>query len=425
MSVASVNAVDSNRHDLRILLILSALMAFTSISTDLYLPAMPAMELALHANAGAIDLTISGYLVGFSLGQLVWGPIGDKYGRRRPVAVGLILFIVGSAGCAVSTTAESMIAWRILQATGACASVVLARAMVRDLYTGHRAAQMMSTLMTVMAVAPLVGPGVGGLILRVASWRAIFFVLVGVGAITVTALRFLPETLPASRRHREPLWQALGLYGELLTHRKLLGYAGTSGFFYGGVYAYIAGTPFAYISYYHVVPQFYGVLFGAGIVGIMIANQVNARLVRRFGGDRLMRIGVWGASGAGLWLVMDVWTGWGHLAGLALPLFMFMSAAGFIVANAIAGALDAVPHRAGAVSAMVGAMQYGTGILGSALVGMFSDGTPMPMGAVIALAGVASLICAYGLVPAAADSTDSAEQATGSGRATSRVREPR
>ncbi|KVQ63055.1 multidrug effflux MFS transporter [Burkholderia territorii] len=425
MSVADVESVDSDRYDLRVLLILSALMAFTSISTDLYLPAMPAMGLALHANAGTIALTISGYLVGFSLGQLVWGPIGDKYGRRRPVAVGLILFIAGSAGCAVSTTAESMIAWRVVQAAGACASVVLARAMVRDLYTGHRAVQMMSTLMTVMAIAPLIGPGVGGLILRVASWRAIFFVLVGVGAMTVVALRFLPETLPASRRHRESLWHALGRYGELLAHRRLLGYAGTSGFFYGGVYAYIAGTPFAYIAYYHVAPQLYGVLFGAGIVGIMIANQVNARLVRRIGSDRLMRSGVWVAAGAGFWLVLDVWAGWGRLVGLVVPLFMFMSSAGFIVANSIAGALDAVPHRAGAVSALVGATQYGTGILGSALVGMFSDGTPMPMGAVIALAGVASLICAYGLVPAGAEPAETVEPATAPGYAGSPIQDPR
>lgn len=146
----------------RVLAILSILMAFASISTDLYLPALPAMGAALHAGAGTVELTISGYLTGFSLGQLVWGPVGDRYGRRLPVAIGLVLFVIGSAGCAVSTSVEMMIGWRVLQAVGACASVVLARAMVRDLHAGHRAAQMMSTLMTVMAIAPLLGPSLGG-----------------------------------------------------------------------------------------------------------------------------------------------------------------------------------------------------------------------------------------------------------------------
>ncbi|WP_408327744.1 multidrug effflux MFS transporter [Paraburkholderia strydomiana] len=389
----------ADQHGLRILAILSLLMAFASISTDLYLPALPAMALSLRADAGAVELTISGYLIGFSLGQLLWGPIGDRYGRRRPIAIGLVLFVIGSAGCALSTSAPMLIGWRVVQAAGACASVVLARAMVRDLYTGHRAAQMMSTLMTVMAVAPLLGPSVGSLILHVASWRAIFWTLVAVGLATLAALRALPETLPAARRNHESLGRALAAYGALLRHRRVLGYAGTGGFFYGGLYAYIAGTPFAYITAYHVSPQFYGVLFAVGIVGIMLTNQINARVVRRFGSDRLMRAGTLGAALAGVLLALDAWTGWGGLAGLVIPLFLFVSAAGFIVANAIAGALAIFPARAGAMSALIGASQFGTGILGSALVGIFADGTPWPMGGVIALMGIGSLLCALFLVP--------------------------
>ena len=355
-------------------------MAFASISTDLYLPALPAMALALHANAGAVELTISGYLIGFSLGQLLWGPIGDRYGRRLPIAIGLVLFVFGSAGCALSTSAPMLIGWRVLQAVGACASVVLARAMVRDLYTGHRAAQMMSTLMTVMAIAPLLGPSVGGLILHVASWRAIFWTLVGVGLATLVALRALPETLPMARRNHEPLGRALAAYAGLLRHRRVLGYAGAGGFFYGAIYAYIAGTPFAYITYHHVSPQLYGVLFATGIVGIMITNQLNARMVQHFGSDRLMRAGTLGAAMAGVLLAVTARTGWGGLPGLVIPLFLFISATGFIVANAIAGALSTFPARAGAMSALIGAGQYGTGILGSALVGFFADDTPWPMG---------------------------------------------
>lgn len=170
---ASASRDNTVQHGWRVLGILSALMGFPSISTDLYLPAMPSMGAALGASPGAMAWTVSGYLIGFSLGQLVWGPIGDRYGRRVPVALGLVLFVLGSAGCAMAGSVGALIGWRVLQALGACASVVLARAMVRDLYHGDRAAQMMSTLMTVMAIAPLFGPLLGGEIMALSGWREI------------------------------------------------------------------------------------------------------------------------------------------------------------------------------------------------------------------------------------------------------------
>ncbi|WP_173861308.1 MULTISPECIES: Bcr/CflA family multidrug efflux MFS transporter [unclassified Pseudomonas] len=394
--MATVQPSDKQR--LWILATLSALMAFASISTDLYLPAMPAMAKSLHANAGQLELTISGYLIGFSLGQLLWGPVGDRYGRRLPVALGLLLFIAGSVGCALSTTAPMMIGWRAVQAAGACASVVLARAMIRDLYEGHRAAQMLSTLMTVMAVAPLLGPSIGGLILKLGSWHSIFWALAVFGIATLAALYTLPETLPIERRNQATLCSALRRYGQLLIDRRVVGYASAGGFFYGGMYAYIAGTPFAYIDYYHVSPQAYGVLFGVGIVGIMLANQLNARLVRQVGTDRLMRLGALIAALSSLWLAIDAWSDVGGLAGLVAPLFLFVAAAGLIVANSIVGALDSFPHMAGAVSALIGALQYGTGMIGSGLVGVLADGTPKPMATVIVLFGAASMVCAFWVV---------------------------
>ena len=384
----------------RVLLVLSTLLGFASISTDLYLPALPTMAAALHADAGTVELTIAGYLVGFSVGQLLWGPVGDRYGRRGPVAVGLILFVVGSAGCALAASASQMIGWRVVQAVGACAGVVLARAMVRDLYPRDRAAQMLSTLMTVMAVAPLLGPVVGGQILASAGWRAIFWVLVGVGLLTLAALFTLPETLPSAGRNDEPLMRAFARYGELVRRPALLGYAGAIGFFYGGAFAYVAGTPFAFISYHHVSPQLYGALFAVGVVGIMATSLLNARLVVRVGSDRLLRAGTAMAALAGVGSAVAAWTGWGGLAGLVAPLFAFVSATGFIAANSIGGALALAPQRAGAVSALVGAVQYGSGMAGSALVGAFADGTPWPMGWVIALAGIGSAACAWRLLPA-------------------------
>src|SRR5271165_284946 len=372
--------------------ILSLLRGFASISTDLYLPAMPAMGRSIGASAGMVEWTVTGYLIGFSLGQLLWGPVSDRHGRRLPVAIGLVLFVIGSAGCALSGSVSAIIAWRIVQAVGASAGVALSRAMVRDLYEGHRAAQMLSTLITVMAIAPLLGPMAGGQILALAGWRAIFWTLVGVGLLTLPALLTLPETLPAERRNDEPLPRALLRYGELLSRGRLLGYAGAGGFFYGGTFAYIAGTPFAYITYHHVPAQLYGLLFAAGMIGIMTTNTVNSRLVQRFGSDRLLAGGTVMAAVAGIVTAVAASTGWGGLLGLAAPLFVFASATGFIVANSVAGALNDFPAQAGSVSALVGAAQYGTGIVGSGLVGAFADGTPKPMGWVIALAAIGSLL---------------------------------
>lgn len=390
---------EAAKHGLRVLAILSALMGFASISTDLYLPALPSMARALRASPGMMELTISGFLIGFSLGQLLWGPIGDRYGRRMPIVAGLVLFIIGSIGCALSDSAVVMVCWRVVQAVGACASVVLARAIVRDLYEGAKAAQMLSTLITVMAIAPLLGPIVGGQILIFSTWPAIFWLLGIMGVLTLVAVLTLPETLTPERRNHQPLGRAMLHYLTLLRKRHILGFAGTGGFYYGGMYAYIAGTPFAYISYHHLRPQYYGLVFATGIVGIMASNLFNARLVLRYGGVALMRAGTAVAAVSAALVGLDAWTGLGGLVGLAVPLFVFIGVAGFIVANSIAGALSQFPERAGSVSALIGCLQYGSGIITSALVGAFADGTPWPMGAVILLCGIGALLCAWLVVP--------------------------
>lgn len=388
-----------------VLAVLSVLMGFASISTDLYLPAMPLISHSLQANERLIELTISGYLIGFSLGQLLWGPISDHYGRRSCVAIGLVLFVIGSAGCALSGSAQAMIGWRIVQAVGACASVSLSRAMVRDLYEGARAAQMLSILITVMAIAPLVGPLAGGQIAAIAGWRAIFWVLVGIGIVTLAALFTIPETLPATRRSQASIGRALAHYVELLSDRRLLGYAGSGGFFYAGMFAYVAGTPFAYINYYQVPPQLYGLLFGLGIIGIMASNLLNSYLVPRFGYDRMLLFGTITAAISAIITAIFASTGWGGLWGLVIPLFLFASATGLIVANSITGAMNNFPERVGTVSALIGAIQYGSGIIGSGLVGIFANGTPCPMGYVIAICGIGSLLSMRLLTPTTLFST--------------------
>lgn len=384
----------AQEQDPRLLVVLGTLLGFASISTDLYLPALPRMAEALGAEQSALELTVSGYLVGFSAGQLLWGPISDRYGRRSPVAVGLVIFVLGAAGCALSTTAGQLILWRVVQALGASAGVVLARAMVRDLYSRDRAARVLSTLMTVMAVAPLVGPTVGGQILRVADWPAIFWTLVAIGLATLLALTTIPETLPRDRRTAEPMGQALAGYGELLGNHRLMGYAAAGGFYFVGVFAYVAGTPFAFISYHGLSPQLYGLIFAAGIVGPMVTNLVNSRLVMRVGSDWMLWVGSLGAAASGLLVALVARTGLGGIGGLAGALFLFVAMNGFINANMVSGALASVLGRVGAASALVGAIQYGGGVLGSALVGAFADSTPWPLGWVVALSGLGTLASA-------------------------------
>lgn len=385
--------VGQKRHGRHVLLLLSVLMGFASISTDLYLPAMPVIGRALGAGAGQVEWTVSGYLAGFTIGQLLWGPVGDRYGRRLPIAAGLVLFMLGSAECALASGIDQLIAARLAQAIGASSSVVLARAMVRDLYEGPAAARMMSTLMTVMAVAPLLGPLVGGQVLAVAGWRAIFWLLVVVGGVTLIALSTLPETLPVAERDERPLKDALTGYAVLLRDRRLLTYAGVGGFFYAGMFAYIAGSPHAYIVVHHVAPQAYGLLFATAVAGIMGANLLSRRWVHQVGSERLM---VWGAAiaaGSGLLMAASAGLGRGGLAGLVIPLFLYAGMSGFIVANSVVGALALAPARAGSVSALIGAAQYGAGIAGSAMVGVFADGSARPMAFVIAGCGVGTAVC--------------------------------
>lgn len=385
-------AIASGWRELQRLVLLSVLMAFAAISTDLFLPAIPRMSVALGATQGALELTISGYLIGFSIGQLFWGPIGDRFGRRIPVAIGLVIFILGSAGCALATDAVQLIGWRVVQALGACASVVLSRAMVRDLYPRDRAARVLSTLMTIMAIAPLLGPTVGAQILAFSSWQAIFWTLVAIGLVTLAGLFTLPESLPADRRNAEPLGKAFAAYGALLGNRRLMAYAATTGFFYSGTFAYIASSSFAFIDYHQLSPQTFALLFAVGIVGIMATNQLNARLVSRLGSDRMLLIGTVGAAATGLSVALVATSGLGGWLGLAIATWLFVAMNGLIIANAISGAMADFPLRAGAVSALLGAIQYGSGVLGSAASSLFSNGTPGPMSWVIAVSGVGCVV---------------------------------
>lgn len=375
--------------------VLSLLMGFASISTDLYLPAMPSMARDLHIAPGLAAMTVSMYLVGFSLGQLVWGPLSDQFGRRAPLKVGLLVFVIGSAGCALAGSGAAIVGWRAVQAVGACASVVIARAMVRDRFEGTRGAQVMSTLMTIMALAPLLGPVIGSTVLGWGgSWRLIFGILVVTGLVTLAAVGTLPETLPLSRRANGNIASAFKAYGALLHERQLLAFAGALGFFFAATFAYIAASPFVYIAYFKLAPATYALIFSSGIVGMTAANMANRRLVSQWGPSKLLRAGAFGATTAIAVMLL------GHVLQIASPLAVaipavaFVGTTGFIVANAVTAALAAFARSAGAASALLGAIQYGGGIVGAAAVGIFANGTPGPMIAVMLVASIGCASCA-------------------------------
>lgn len=253
---------------------------------------------------------------------------------------------------------------------------------------------MLSTLMLMMALAPLAGPLLGGQILTIASWRSLFWLLVAAGLLALAALRRLPETLPVGRRQRAALRNAMANDLGLIRDPRLIGYALAGGFYYAGCYAFIAGTPFAYVEYYGVPARLYGLFFALNVAGLMLANFANSRLVMRQGSDRLFRFASALAALAGLALALDAVSGWGGLAGLVLPIFVFMSLSGFIVANSVASALAAFPERAGAASSLVGALHYGSGVISVALLDAFADGTPATMGLIVGASGLGCLLAA-------------------------------
>lgn len=377
---------------LTFILILSGLMAFTSLSTDIYLPAMPTMAEDLHGN---VELTITGFLIGFTIAQLIWGPISDHMGRRKPLFIGMVLFIIGSAGCALSTSITQIVFWRVFQALGACTGPMLARAMIRDLFARTRAAQMLSTLVLVMAIAPIAGPLIGGQIIRLSTWHSIFWLLVVIGALMFISLNWLPETLPEEKRVKASLAGAFRNYRSLLTNGRFMRYTLSLTFYYVGAYAFITGSPFVYISYYHVDPQHYGWLFALNIVGVMAMSVVNRRLVQRHSLEQLLKYVTMLAALAAVALALLVKLESGGIVAIIVSIFLLFSMNGIIAATSTAAALDAVPNIAGSASALIGALQYGSGIISSLLLAAFSDGTPWTMAWIIALFTLLSAVLAF------------------------------
>lgn len=373
----------TQKRSLSFLLILSALMAFTSLSTDIYLPAMPTMERQLNGDA---ELTITGFLIGFSIAQLIWGPISDRIGRKLPLFIGIVLFVIGSVGCALSESMSAVVFWRVFQAIGACVGPMLSRAMIRDRFAQSQAAQMLSTLTIIMAIAPIAGPFIGGGLLKVATWHWIFWLLAVIGVLMFITIFKLPETLPIEKRASGSLWNAFKNYRTLFANATFMRYTLSVTFFYVAAYAFITGSPFVYIDYFGVAAQNYGFLFGLNIIGIMSLSFLNRKLVSRFALSKLLVVSSLVAFVASAVFFVLAWANVGGIWSVIVPMFVMFSMNGIIAACANAAALAAVPNQvAGSAAALLGSLQYGSGIISSLLLAVFSSGTPFTMAWIIVL----------------------------------------
>jgi len=380
--------------NLRTILILGALSAFGPLAIDFYLPGFPAMAQAFATDEQHIQLTLAVYFLGLSIGQLAYGPIADRFGRRIPLLVGVGLFTLASLACAFAPTLEWLIGARFVQALGGCAGMVLSRAIVSDKCDAVGSAKVFSQLMLVMGLAPILAPMLGGVLVNLHGWQSIFIVLTGFSALAALAVALgLPESLPANVP-RQPLSGALRQYGRLLKDGEFLGHALTGGIAMAGMFAYIAGSPFVFIKLYGVPAEHYGWLFGSNAAGFILVAQVNARLLAKRGPAFLLARTVWVYLAAGLVLLGISALHTEQLWPLLIPLFICIASLGCIIPNASACAMSGQGARAGSASAMLGCLQFSVAAAAASLVGVLHDGSAMPMALVITLCGVLAVAIA-------------------------------
>ncbi|MBK1658516.1 Bcr/CflA family multidrug efflux MFS transporter [Paracraurococcus ruber] len=370
-------------------LLLGAMAAFGPLATDMYLPAFPAIAAGLPAEPAAVQVTLATYFAGTALGQLAYGPLADRFGRRPALLLGLLVFTLASIGCALTGSVETLTWLRLGQGLGGCAGMVVARAIVRDVTTGHDSIRLMAQLMLVMGLAPILAPSLGGLLLAVADWRAIFWVLAGYSAgLAVLCWFALPETLEPERRRREGPLGILLTYARLLRQRVFLGHALAGALSTAGMFAYIAGSPFVFMDLFAVPPDRYALFFGMNALGLIAVGQVNARLVRRVPAERALAVAQAVMLAAGLLLLGAAATGLGGFTALVVLIFTFVACNGAVMPLATTLAMASQARAAGSASAVIGTLQFGVGAVAGALVGALHTGTALPMAAVMAGCGV-------------------------------------
>lgn len=368
---------------LRLALILGSLTTFAPMSIDLYLPAFP--ELTRHFRVGqvSIQLTLTTCLAGLAVGQLLAGPCSDAMGRRRPLLIGLAVYVVASVGCALAPSAAALTGLRLVQGLAGAAGVVIARAVVRDLYSGLALARFFSLLMLVNGLAPILAPLIGSQLIRVVPWQGLFVALAAYGVLLLVGAGFgLPETLPPPARRRGGLRATGRVMRELLADRRFVGYTVASGLVFAAMFSYIAGSPFVLQQIYGLSPQIYGVAFGVNALGIVALGHLNGLLLRRLSPLRLLTAGLVVAALGGVGLITAVLSGLG-LPAILLTLFAVVASVGLVLPNSTALALSGRPEQAGSASALLGVLQFLLSAVAAPLVGAFGVDTAVPMAALM------------------------------------------
>ncbi len=378
----------------RIVLVLGLLTALGPLTIDMYLPSLPAITTDLHTTAAAVQLTLTGTLVGLAFGQLLVGPLADAYGRRWPLLGGIAVHMLASVFCVIAPNVAVLGALRVLQGLGAAAAAVVAMAMVRDLFTDNAAARLFSRLMLVVGVAPILAPTVGGLVLNWTSWRGVFVVLTVV-AVTISAVSalVLPETLPPAARRSGGVPGTVRDYGRLLTDRVYVGLILVAGLAMAALFAYVSGSSYVFQDGYGMSEQQFALIFAGGAVGLIGATQFNVRLLRRWSPQQIMSVSLVAGLVFALVLLVLAVTGVGGLAGILVPLWLVLAMVGLTMPNAPALALSRHGEAAGTAAALLGAVQFGVGALAAPLVGVLGVGEVAM--AVVVFAGMlsATLVC--------------------------------
>ncbi|WP_369139150.1 multidrug effflux MFS transporter [Modestobacter versicolor] len=367
----------------RTALTLGVFVALGPLTIDMYLPALPTITTELGTTSAAVQLTLTGTLLGLGLGQLVLGPLSDALGRRRPLIAGTVLHVVASLLVLLAPNVAVLGVLRVLQGVGAAAGAVIAIAVVRDLFDGRAAATMLSRLFLVIGAAPVLAPTIGGELLRFTSWRGIFVVLAGYGLVLLAVGSLaLRETLPPERRSSSGVGGTLRGYRALLRDRTYVGLVLVAGLTMAGLFAYVSGSSFVYQDEFGLDEQQFGLLFGAGAFWLIAATQLNPVLLRRFSPAQLLVSGTAAGGAAGVLLLVLALTGTGGLLAVAVPLWAVLFACGLALPNGPALALSRHGDNAGTAAAMLGAVQFGVGAAVSPLVGLLGNDA-VAMGTVI------------------------------------------
>lgn len=371
--------------------VLGALSAFGPLSMDLYLPGLPRLADDLGTSASAAQLTLTACLLGLALGQLLSGPWSDAVGRRRPLVIGIAVYVTASLACAVAPSVQILISLRFVQGLAGAAGIVVAAAIVRDLRSGAAAARLFAGLLMITGVAPVLAPVLGGQLLRLSDWRGVFIVLAGVGALILAGtLLFVPESHPVELRRTGGLADTLRVFGGLVRDPRFMGCTLASGLAYAAMFGYIAGSPFVLQDIYALSPARFSVVFATNGIGIIVAGQVGSRLIARVGPRRVLGAGLLIGAGGGVLLLTVVLLD-GGLVGMLPALFLVVSSIGLVVPSGAAIALQGQPRTAGSAAALLGLARFAIGAISAPLVGVAGRGTALPMAIVIVTCGIAAV----------------------------------